>query len=200
MAMPAQSASGPTAEVVWTRQHVLDLMGRTSEHWPRYELVDGELLVTPAPRPAHQWMHGLLMTRLAHYALGHGVGMVLSAPADVSLDPERRSLLQPDIFVVPPRRGAPADWREVDSLRLVVEILSPSTALHDRTIKRRYYQQHGATEYWLVDLDQRCVERWRPRDEAPEVLRDAIEWQPEPSLPALVIDLRALFREVMPAE
>ncbi|MBA3560493.1 MAG: Uma2 family endonuclease [Gemmatimonadaceae bacterium] len=188
MAMPA-----PTT---WTRDHVLDLMEHSPTHWPRYELVDGELLVTPAPRLAHQHAHSVLLGLIIGYVNAHRIGLAMSAPGDISLD--GKSLLQPDIFVVPWISGRrPRDWEDVKSLLLVVEVLSPSTRQLDRGLRKRFYQRHGVPEFWTVDLDSQIVERSRPVDRSPEVVRDEILWQPEASIPALRIDLRALFLEVL---
>ncbi|MFN2400251.1 MAG: Uma2 family endonuclease [Gemmatimonadaceae bacterium] len=186
----------PTAAVVWTRDHVLDLMEHSSTHWPRYELIDGELLVTPAPRLAHQHAHSVLFGLINNYVMAHRGGLAMSAPADISLD--GKALMQPDIFVVPRIAGRrPRNWKDVKSLLLVVEVLSPSTQRRDRGLKLAFYQRHGVPEYWIVDLDRQIVERWRPFDRSPEVVRDEIVWQPEASIPALRIDLRALFQDVL---
>jgi Uma2 family endonuclease len=83
------------------------------------------------------------------------------------------------------------DWR---SLLLAVEVLSPSTARTDRQRKRRIYQDVGIPEYWIVDLDSRVVERWRPTDKRPEVLSDPFTWEPQPNVPPLTIDPVSLFR------
>ncbi|MEJ7813413.1 MAG: Uma2 family endonuclease [Gemmatimonadaceae bacterium] len=192
--MPAESA----AAVVWTREYVLDLMERSPTHWPRYELVDGALIVTPAPAPRHQVMQGELFIRLKAYADRHDLGHVMLAPADISLDPPRKSLLQPDVFVVPAGGiWPPKVWRDVASLRLAVEVLSPSTRRYDRGVKREYYLRHGVPEVWLVNLDKRLIERWRPGGALPELLRDVATWAPEPSLPPLRIELPALFDEAL---
>ena len=87
------------------------------------------------------------------------------------------------------------DLAEILPLRLAIEILSPSTARADRIVKRRRFQR-AAIEYWIVDLDARVVEVWRPGDERPEVATEKLEWQPEPALPPLVMDLVPFFREV----
>ena len=75
-------------------------------------------------------------------------------------------------FVVPigpdGRRGA--NWTDIHALLLAVEILSPSTARADRQAKRRLHQRERVGEYWIVDLDARVVERWRPDDERPEIV------------------------------
>ena len=77
---------------------------------------------------------------------------------------------------------------------LAVEVLSPSTARRDRREKRRLYQRF-ADEYWIVDLDARLVERWRPGDVRPEVLDETLSWQPAGAVEPLVVDLAAYFRE-----
>ena len=75
-------------------------------------------------------------------------------------------------------------------------ILSPSTARADRHVKRRLYQRERVPEYWIVDVDARLIERWRPEDERPEILAEQLEWRPDPAHPPLTIDLPAYFRDV----
>jgi Uma2 family endonuclease len=84
----------------------------------------------------------------------------------------------------------------IESFR-VIEVLSPTTARADRHVKRRLYQRERVPEYWIVDVDARLVERWRPEDQRPEILAEQLAWQPEPSQPPLVIDLAGYFREVL---
>ena len=85
------------------------------------------------------------------------------------------------------RRSAPGD---------APEVLSPGTARHDRFTKRHLYQAQGVPEYWIVDVNTRMVERWRPGDERAEFLADTLTWQPDPAVPPLTIDLPAYFAEV----
>jgi Uma2 family endonuclease len=80
-----------------------------------------------------------------------------------------------------------------------VEVLSPSTARADRRVKRLRYQRQGIPEYWIVDLDARLVERWRPKDERPEIVDETLSWRPAPSGAALSLDLAELFSEVLAA-
>lgn len=75
-------------------------------------------------------------------------------------------------------------------------MLSPSTARADRTTKRRRFQRAGIPEYWIVDMDARVIERWRPRDRRPEVLAETISWQPLSSATPLVIELPVLFSRI----
>ena len=161
----------------------------------RYEVVDGELLVTPAPSHAHQRMVLALAHRLMHHLGKHGPHEVLVSPAEVRLG--ANAMVQPDLFVVPRPAGRPSSWSELALPLLVVEVLSPSTARSDRFVKRRLYQREGILEYWIVDLDARAIERWRPADERPELLDDRIEWQPSEAEAPFVLELEPLFREVL---
>ena len=162
----------------------------------RYEVIDGELLVTPAPSFDHQDVAAMLWARLRPYVVQHGLGRALIAPADVQLD--RRARVQPDVFVAAAAEGRrPRRSKEIARLLLAVEIVSPSSAHSDRWKKRLLYQRWRAEEYWIVDPDARIVERWRPDDDRPEIVRSAIEWRPTPDIAPLRIDLDALFAEAL---
>ncbi len=78
----------------------------------------------------------------------------------------------------------------------MVEVVSPATARYDRTIKRALYQRVGVMEYWIVDLDARLVERWRPEDTRPEIVTDSLTWHPAGTSEPMVLDLEAFFKEV----
>lgn len=96
------------------------------------------------------------------------------APADVEFNHDR--MVEPDLFVVPLLDGrVPRTWEEAGRLLLAVEILSPSTARADRTVKRRLYQSEGIPEYWIVDVDARLMELWRPDDDRPEILIERLD-------------------------
>jgi Uma2 family endonuclease len=158
----------------------------------RYEIIDGELSVTPSPSWGHQDIAKSLLLAIQAHVDPHRIGKLMMAPADVDLTDD--TVVVPDLFVVPLVDGRPPrSWAEVGRLLLVIEILSPATARIDRTVKRRRYQREAVPEYWIVDGDARVVERWRPNDERPEILADQLEWQPDATVPALVIDLPMLF-------
>ena len=163
--------------------------------WPRYELIDGELLVTPAPTWDHQEAVMQLWRELDDYLRANPIGRPVVAPADIEL--EANTVLQPDVFVVPARDVRPrGSWRDVRELLLAIEVLSPSSARHDRVVKRRYFQRMAVPEYWIVDADARLVERWRPEDERAEPLERSLTWHPAGAVAPLVIDLEAFFRRV----
>jgi Uma2 family endonuclease len=175
----------------WTVADVLAL----PEDGHRYEVVDGELLVSPAPSLPHQEAVAELQQRLRPYVDAHRLGRVYASPADIEFD--ERTLVQPDLFVAPLIDGRrPRSWAEIRTLLLAIEVLSPSTARADRHLKRRRYQRHGVAEYWIVDLDARLVERWRPDDERPELLAERLSWQPSTAAPPLELDLDAFFHQV----
>jgi Uma2 family endonuclease len=75
---------------------------------------------------------------------------------------------------------------------LAIEVLSPSSARHDRVRKRPLFQRH-VPEYWIVDIDARLVERWRPGDERPEIITESLVWQPDAGVPAFHLTLESLF-------
>src|SRR5688500_8381392 len=143
MGMPAQQTE-------WTAEEALALPYDGN----RYEVLDGELFVSPAPSFSHQFVVQGFVTRLMPYVDQHQLGWVLAAPADLTFSTRR--LVQPDIFVVSDTgQGRPREWKDVRRLSLVVEVLSPSTARADRWRKRTIYQSERIPEYWIVDPDAR---------------------------------------------
>ena len=135
--------------VVLTYQDLLQLPNDRN----RYELFDGELQVTAAPNIAHQTASINLSSLLHNYVRANHLGLVLSAPCDVHFT--ETSVVEPDLLFVSAERseiilpqyiaGAPD---------LVVEILSPSTALADRQVKRQLYARYGVAFYWLLDVER----------------------------------------------
>ena len=162
----------------------------------RYELLDGELLVSPAPSLPHQRVLAALYDRLRPYVKAMGGHETLFAPAAVTFSLRRE--LQPDLLVLPFVDGRKVErFGDVGRLLLAVEVLSPSTSRNDRYKKRAVYQEEGVPEFWIVDPAARLVERWRPQDMEPDVFLTAMEWQPIVSHAPLVIDLAELFREAL---
>lgn len=189
MAMPTR------ASAVSTIEELLAL----PEDGMRHELLDGVHVVTPAPEYLHQSVLGEVFVTLRKALDGHAELEVLSSPADIVLSP--RTLVQPDLFVIrqPPGRRI-KEWRDVGVPVLAIEFLSPSTAARDRGAKRRIYQRAGVAEYWIVDLDARLVERWRPADERPEIVLQTLRWEPDSNIEPILIDLPRLFRRVFGEE
>ena len=160
----------------------------------RYEVVRGELLVTPAPRLWHQELVRRLLVALSSYLEAEPVGRVLPSPADISWAPD--TLVQPDVFVAPIEQARTLDWAQVKDLLLIAEVLSPSTARADRFPKRLEYQRRGVSVYWIVDPDEHRVEVWTPDDAAPRFERERLVWRPAGAGAAFELALSELFREI----
>jgi len=181
----------PAASTNWTAERVRAL----PDDGKRYEVIDGELYVTPATSWEHQRAVLGLAYRMRSYLVGRPIADVYIAPADVEFRIDR--MVEPDLFVVPLVDGRrPRTWGEAKRLLLAVEILSPSTARADRLAKRLLYQRERVAEYWIVDVDARLIERWRPDDSRPEIIVRDLAWQPDSAAPTLTIDLDGYFREV----
>ena len=127
------------------------------------------------------------------YVRTQSIGEVFVAPLDVKLQPGL--VLQPDILVVP--AGVLSAMEDiVDRLLLAVEAISPSSARHDRVVKRPAYQRNHVPEYWVVVVRSGTVERWRPDDARPEILAEEFVWHPEGAREPFVLDLLDFFAEI----
>ena len=107
-------------------------------------------------------------------------------------------MVEPGLFAIPLTPGLlPRAWEELGRLLLAVEVLSPSTLHTDRGDKRDLYQRKGVPEYWIIDVDGRRVERWRPNEASPETLTETLAWQPDRFTEPLVIDLPPYFARAL---
>ena len=154
-------------------RYTVDDLERFPNDGDRYELLDGILLVTPAPRAVHQNIAGRLQLLLGTAVQRPGHARVVG-PGAISVPP--RTQLQPDILVYPARFGPSVDWISVTDHWLAVEVLSRSSRVYDREFKRDAYFALGVLQVWLVDIADKSVEVWRARD-AREVVRDVIRWR-----------------------
>ncbi|HKN64972.1 MAG TPA: Uma2 family endonuclease [Gemmatimonadaceae bacterium] len=178
----------------WTAREVRQLIAESPLATPRYELVDGELLVTPSPSWPHQRAVQILVRELSTYLLGEPVGHVGQSPFDV--EPEPELIVQPDVFVLPIVESQRLlHEMPARALLLAVEILSPSSSRHDRVRKRPAYQRH-VPEYWIVDLDARLIERWMPGDDRPALITETLAWLPPGASMPFHLDLPRYFAEI----
>jgi Uma2 family endonuclease len=189
MGMPAE------LERRWTAREVRDLIAAAPLATPRYEVVDGELLVTPSPGRPHQEAVRLLLIALSLYLDQEPVASVLHSPADVEVESEQ--VTQPDIFVLPPIEAARLVREDFPAHELLVaiEVVSPSSARFDRVRKRALYQR-TIPEYWIVDCDARLIERWRMGEARPEILTELLDWMPEGATRPFHLDLAPFFRRI----
>ena len=122
----------------------------------RYELLNGELVMSEAPRIIHQRANVKLVSRMELFVEEGDLGEVFHAPTDVLLSDT--VVVQPDLLFISKARAHIITEQNIQGAPdLVVEILSPSTANRDWTIKRELYARHGVKELWVVDPDAKIV-------------------------------------------
>ena len=123
----------------------------------RYELIEGELLMTPAPVPRHQRISRKIEFQLEKFVTEKDLGEVFDAPCDVYLDNE--NVVQPDLlFIAKDRLDIIGEKNIQGAPDLVIEILSESTAYRDLVQKKILYAQHGVKEYWVVVPEKEIVQ------------------------------------------
>ena len=168
------------------------------QHTPddqRYELLDGKLIMVPAPNLGHQQISISLGAWLYTFVQKQDLGKVFHAPCDVVLS--NTDVVQPDLLFVSHERAhlLLGGANVLGAPDLVIEILSPSTAGQDRMLKRALYAKHGVQEYWLVDPDARTVTVLRLDGGAFEVVALYGEGQTmtSPTLAGFTADLNEIF-------
>lgn len=161
----------------------------------RHELLEGELVVTPAPIPVHQTIVGNLHAAMRAASLVASAGRVFLGPIDVRLTPD--TVLEPDLCFVSAERLHIVGPKTIDAAPdLVVEVLSPGTRARDLGRKRALYARFGVQEYWIVDPETRAVtvftlrgDRFEPRPPAEDEGRSGV-------LPAFAITPADVFASV----
>jgi len=160
----------------------------------RYEVIAGELHVTPAPGTPHQLVSQRLNRLIDDFVERHELGWVLTAPVVVLL--AEGEYVQPDLVFVRRERVGIISERGIEAAPdLVVEIVSESTAVTDRGPKLRQYTRFGVPVYWIVDPAERRVEEYRLLHDAarPIVHSTSLTWTPVPDGPTLSIEVPPLF-------
>ena len=134
----------------------------------RYHIIEGDLVVTPAPGRNHQGTSGNLNDILRHHILGNDLGEIYYAPFDVILDDS--TIVQPDLLYVDKGRARMLTERGMQGApTLAVEILSPSSNRIDRVRKLHVYARFGVPFYWIVDPETRYIEAYRLAGESYEL-------------------------------
>lgn len=155
----------------------------------RYEVIDGELLVTPSPSPLHQRVVARLLMAPHPFVVKHALGLVIP---DVDLLFQTGQFLRPDLLVVPESGRAGITDRGIETPPLlVVEILSPTSGAIDRVKKPARYGDFGIPEYWVLDPQERCAWVWRFAAGAtePERVEGALRWEVQGAPEPLTVDL-----------
>jgi Uma2 family endonuclease len=157
----------------------------------KYEVIDGELYVTPRPSIAHQLVVVALGSTLFEYLRALESAVVLP---DIEVRDGDRTAVRPDLVVTPLHGGrVPPHPLDGHALLLAVEILSPATRAVDLGAKRELYARLEIPEYWTVDIEQRVVERWHRGAASAEVNEGLLVWRLSGNTPELLIELEEIF-------
>ena len=171
----------------WTRADLV----RLPDDGNRYEVLDGELFVTPQARYDHQRIATRLVMYIAPYVERHHLGSI-AAPGAVIFG---KNELQPGVQVIPGPSDWPrgTEWKDLPKPILVIEVLSDSTSRRDLGVKREAYRRLGIETYWVIDERGERVLAFSPDSDEPLMVTDALRWQPRPELPPLEIPLESIL-------
>ncbi len=162
----------------------------------RYELLEGELFMTPAPTTEHQQILLRLLRILDDFSIHNKTGTVFPAPTDVVLS--MTDVVEPDIIYISKEREHIITKRNIIAAPdLVIEILSEGTETVDRTLKKALYEKYGVMEYWIIDPDQKVIELFVLRDKifvliGSYSMNDKFESQ---LLKGLIVELKTVFQK-----
>lgn len=174
-------------------QWTLDEVHRLPDDGNRYELVRGELLVTPPPSAAHEHIASVLRSLLEPYVAAEKVGRIFGPRAVVQIED---SEVEPDLMIRPMAGRADGAWATQPLPVLVVEIVSESSWRRDHVMKRNFYLEIGIPEYWIADRERRSLTVVKPgRDDV--IVEGALVWHPAGARTALHLDVRELFRQAL---
>ncbi len=163
----------------------------------RYEIIEGELFMAPAPLVFHQEISSELFGMIWTFVKKNELGKVLAAPIDVILSDN--SITQPDIvFVAKDNYQVIAKHGLIGPPDFVVEIISPSSIRRDRHQKKMLYEKFGIKEYWIVDPANKSIEQFNIVDGKYELTGFAAE---KGTVISQVIDgLEIKVEEIMPPD
>jgi Uma2 family endonuclease len=156
----------------------------------KYELVHGELFVTPAPTVSHETILARLTRLLDPYVAANALGFVYRARAVVAVSDQTE--VEPDLMVRQPPDDMDAGWRAVPLPTLVIEVTSDSTRRRDRVHKRNLYAELGIPEYWIADRADRSVRIVR-LGQPDVVATESIAWHPAGVRDPLSITIADVF-------
>ena len=174
----------------WT----LEQLHRLPDDGNKYELVRGELFVTPAPSPAHEAIASVLSEILTDYVRQQKIGRVFHPRAVVRA---QGGEVEPDIVVRPWTERPPARWVLAPLPLLVVEIVSDITRRREYGPKRGFYIDDLAIPvYWIIDGETRTIEVVH-NDGTDESVDDSLTWHPLGAAVPLRLDVAAMFTDAL---
>lgn len=171
------------------RQWTLDEVHALPDDGNKYELVNGELFVTPPPTDGHETILARLTALLSPYVIRNKLGLVYHPRAVIRV---RGSEVEPDLMVRQPSSRMNTDWEDAPAPILVVEVFSGSTRRRDQNQKRQFYLEMGIAEYWMLDPERRTAVVVR-NGRADCTIDDLLTWFPAGAPAPLDIQLAAVF-------
>jgi Uma2 family endonuclease len=172
-----------------TKRWTLEELHSLPDDGNKYELVRGELFVTPPPNDDHETILSRLSRILDRYVEANGLGLVYHPRSVVRVD---GSEVEPDLMVRRPLPGIKDAWERAPRPILIVEVFSPTTRRRDQVQKKKLYLDLGIDEYWMVDPERRSVTIVRPAH-ADRVVTDLLTWNPTAANAPLELRLDSLF-------
>jgi Uma2 family endonuclease len=196
MPRPVRTDLHQPADGVWTYEEYMKLPVENT----RYEIIAGDLYITPTPPVLHQVVLRDLLTEMYRWAEDdHQLGFFFPGPIDVLFG--QGDFIEPDVVFVQRDRKEIVTDRAIEGVPdLIVEIVAPETAERDRGLKRDRYIHFGVPEYWVVDAEVRTVEIYRtddPNPTRPRVVTDRWTWQPIPGGPSLDLIYQPYWKTTM---
>lgn len=170
---------------LWT----IEQLDRLPDDGNRYELLDGELLVTPPPSEAHETIVARLTALVVPFVIANDLGLVHHPRSILQVGGERT---EPDLMVRAP--SLHTGWGNAPIPILVVEVLSGSTRDRDLGRKRRFYMKAGVAEYWMVDREEGVVVQVQRSGERRS--STTLTWSPPGTKATLDIDVAKIFADL----
>jgi len=160
----------------------------------RYELIEGELLMTPSPFPEHQRISRKIESIIEKFISEKNLGEVFDAPCDVYLDD--RNVVQPDLFFISKQRAKIVEEKHIKGAPdLVIEIISESSVYRDMIQKKKLYAKFGVKEYWIVIPKENLIEVYVLKEKKFNLFKtySGNETLHSPSLKGFKMPLKAIF-------
>jgi len=176
---------------VFTYEDYLNL----PDNGKRYEIINGELYMVPAPTLGHQDTIGEFHLTMGLFLRTNPIGKIYLAPTDIIFS--EIDVLQPDLIFVSKEKFDILTRENIQGAPdLVIEVLSPGTEKRDRTIKLKAYSKFGVQEYWMANDIKAIVEVWRRRGKklVLHTVLDRTQTLTTPLLPGLEISLEKIFQ------
>ena len=162
----------------------------------QYQLIGGQLIMSPSPTYFHQVISLNLSSALNRYVSENKLGKIIYAPFDVVLS--MRDVVQPDLmFIRAERSDIIAEKNVVEAPDLVIEILSEATKTIDRTSKKILYEQNEVREYWIVDPQEETIDQFILREGAFELAGtfDSSQSFTSPALEGFTLSIDKVFTD-----